>query len=316
MLTVLVATRNGAATLPRVLHSYTALYPPPGGWKVVVVDNGSDDDSPRIVRSFADRLPLVCVSEPRRGKNRALNRGLRELDGDLAVFSDDDTVPDPDWLRRLRDAADQRPEHAVFAGRICPLWETEPSEWVRQWVRLAPVFGVSDAGWDDGPCEPTRVWGPNMAVRAPVFARGHRFDEHRGPDGSSRYAMGGETEFVLRVTIAEGLACWYCKDARVRHIVPAAKMTRAWILRRAFRLGRCVYRESRQKAAAGRAHVVRDAPAIAGALARETFRLASASGFRDARGTFEARWELNLWIGCLFEALNPRRRHLGAGIRA
>ena len=43
MLTVLIATRNGAATLPRVLASYTQLEPPTGGWKLVVVDNGSTD---------------------------------------------------------------------------------------------------------------------------------------------------------------------------------------------------------------------------------------------------------------------------------
>jgi len=320
MLTVFIATHNGAATLPRVLASYTQLLRPKGGWKVVIIDNGSDDDSAHIARLFVDRLPLVCVSEPRRGKNRALNAGLRELEGDLAVFSDDDSLPDPDWLRQLRNAADRHPEYMVFGGCISPIWCARPDDWILEWVRMAPVFSVTDATWEEGPCDPTRVWGANMAIGAEPFLKGYRFDERLGPNGSATYAMGGETEFALRLTITEQLKCWYCKDARVRHMILPQKMTRAWILKRAFHLGRCVYRESRQKAAAGRPHVPRDAPTVCRQLARELVSLASARRTGDARRTFEARWQLNLWFGCLFEAVSarsePRRRRLDVGTQA
>lgn len=303
VLTVLIATRNGAATLPRVLASYTRLRPPDGGWRLVVVDNGSDDDSARIVRSFAGPLPLIPLAEPRRGKNRALNTGLRALEGDLAVFSDDDSLPDPDWLVQVRRAADRHPDYGVFGGPILPLWTTEPDDWIRQWVRIAPVFSVTDPAWAEGPCEPTRVWGANMAIRAELLAKGYRFDERLGPDGSRTYAMGGETEFTLRLTIAEAVKCWHCRDARVRHIIPSQSVTRGWILTRAFRLGRCVYRESRQKADAGRSHVPRGASTIGRQLARELVRLARAWTAVDAREMFDARWQLNLWLGCLFEAV-------------
>ena len=42
MLSVLMATRNGARSLPTVLDAYSRLEPPPGGWKLIIVDN---DDS-------------------------------------------------------------------------------------------------------------------------------------------------------------------------------------------------------------------------------------------------------------------------------
>jgi GT2 family glycosyltransferase len=314
VLTVLVATHNGAATLSRVLDSYARLRPPEGGWRLVVIDNGSEDGSARVARAFAGSLPLVTLSEPRRGKNRALNAGLRELRGDLAVFSDDDGLPDPSWLVQLRRAADAHPGYGIFGGPIEPLWIAEPDDWILRWVRLAPVFSVTDPAWGEGPCDPTRVWGPNMAIRAELFAKGYRFDERLGPDGSDTYAMGGETELTLRLAIAEGVRCWHCRDARVRHIVLPPQMTRASILRRAFRLGRCVYRESRQKAAAGRPHVPRGVRAIGRHLAREAVRLALAAAAADARQGFEARWELNLWLGCLFEAVGAPRppgiRHL------
>lgn len=303
MLTIFIATHNGAAALPRVLASYTRLQAPGGGWKLVVIDNGSDDGSADIVASFAHRLPLVCVSEPRRGKNRALNTGLRELEGDLAVFSDGDSLPDADWLVQLRTAADCHPDISIFGGAIRPLWAVPPHDWIVQWVRLPAVFGITDPACEEGPCEPTQVFGGNMAVRAEHFRAGCRFDERIGPTGASRYAMGGETELTLRLAIAERLQCWHCKAARVQHIIWPAMMTQAWILQRAFRLGRCVYRESRQKAAAGRPHVPRGTKEIGRGLVGAARSLALGSLRRDARRVFLGRWELNLWTGCLAEAV-------------
>ena len=317
MLTVFIATHDGAETLPRVLAAYCRLQPPPGGWKVVLIDNRSNDDSAGIARSFADRLPLVLAYEARRGKNRALNAGLAQLEGDLTVFSDDDTVPESDWLVRLRNAADRHPEYAVFGGNISPIWEVQPDDWILEWVRIGAVFAVTDATREDGPCDPTKVWGPNMAVRAEWFRNGYRFDESLGPNGSAAYSMGGETELTLRLTIAEQIKCWHSKDARVHHIVTARQLTKAWILKRAFHLGRCVYRESRQQAAAGRPHIPRSAASSCINLATALAGIASAKLSANARGVFEARWQLNLWLGCLFEALGspyePARPVLAVG---
>jgi len=306
MLTVFIATRNGAETLPRVLTAHTQLLAPPGGWKLVIIDNGSDDDSAAIATSFADRLPLVVHTDPRLGKNRALNRGLRELQGDLAVFSDDDALPEREWLIQLRTAADRQLAHGVFGGRILASWDEPPKDWVWEWVRFAPVYCVSDATRQDGPCEPTKVWGPNMAVRAEWFRKGHRFDERLGPNGSATYAMGSETEFTLRLAIAEQVHCWHCPGARVHHIIRPRQLSRAWVLRRAFRLGRCLRRESEQRARAGRPHVARDVPAICAGLTHGLVDLVSARRAADARRAFEARWQLNLWFGCLYQALGSR----------
>jgi glycosyltransferase involved in cell wall biosynthesis len=308
VLTVLIATHNGAETLPRVLDAYTRLDPPPGGWKLVVVDNGSDDASPAVVASYANRLPLLLVHEPRRGKNRALNRGLRELEGDLAVFSDDDSLPAADWLVRLRAAADAHPEYGIFGGRIVPHWDAPTAAWIRESRRAAPLYGASDPTLSAGPCDPTTVWGPNMAIRTVWFHAGYRFDERIGPNRSPTYAMGGETELTMRLAFAEQVRCWHCAEARVDHIVRARQLTRAWMLRRAFHLGRCVRRESEQRARAGRSHVPRGAAAIGRGLARSVAGLAAARRTADAQRAFDARWELNLWLGCLYEAIGTRYR--------
>jgi L-malate glycosyltransferase len=306
VLTVFIATHNGGRTLPRVLDAYTQVLPPPGGWKLVVIDNASDDDTAQVLASYVDRLPLQPVSEPRRGKNRALNRGLRELEGDLAVFSDDDALPERDWLVQLCAAADQHPECGAFGGHILPAWDVPPDEWVREWVPAEPAFGILEAAREDGPCDPTKIWGSNMVVRAKWFRRGHRFDERVGPNGSSTYAMGSETEFLLRLALREHVACWHCAAARVHHIIGPRQMTRAFVFTRAFQLGRCVRRESTQRANAGLPYVPRGARAIWTGLIRALSKLARARRSADARRAFEARWEFTVWVGCLYEALGSR----------
>ena len=57
-LTILFATRNGEHVLPRTLEAYCGLEAPSQAWKMVVVDNGSDDLTPAILKSFKKRLPL------------------------------------------------------------------------------------------------------------------------------------------------------------------------------------------------------------------------------------------------------------------
>src|SRR5690349_22305863 len=287
-----MATNNGGETLPRVLAAHTRMESPPGGWKLVVIDNASDDDSAAIVAGFADRLPLRLLHEPRRGKNHALNLGLREIEGDLVVCTDDDAVPDPDWLVRMRAAADAHPDYDIFGGRILPHWDEEPAPWIRETVPAGPVFGVSEPGTQDGACDPTRVWGPNMAIRADWFRKGYRFDDRVGPNRSRVYAMGSETELTLRLSIAERVRCWHCAAARVHHIIRRQQLTRSWILRRAFRLGRCVRRESEQCARGGQPHVRRDAARISRELASAVATFARAVPAADQQRMFQARWNI------------------------
>jgi len=230
-LTVLFSTFNGEATLPRMLEALGAAEVPRGGWKIVAVDNGSTDRSLGILKSAQRRLPLTVVSEPRRGKSRGLNAGLPLVEGDLVVLTDDDVVPEPDWLTRFRRIADDRTEYDVFGGAIYPVWPGEPPAW----IRCAPKGHFAWTDFADGPAKPTQIWGPNMAVRSRLLA-GRRFREGIGPDGAARYATGMETEFVLRLSRA-GCRCWHSRDVVVGHIIEPRQLTFEWLMQRTLNHG-------------------------------------------------------------------------------
>jgi L-malate glycosyltransferase len=236
VLTVLFATRNGARTLLPVLTAYTRLQAPAGGWKLVVVDNGSTDDSALILARFQDCLPLTSITELKPGKNAALNAGLSHTEGDLVVLTDDDAVPRQDWLVRLREAADLNSGFAIFGGVVAPRWDSEPPPWLLTWVPLGPTYTVSDPALTEGPVDGSYVFGPNMAVRAQVFHAGLRFDPEIGPTNSQTYAMGSETDFVLRAA-ETGARAWFVRSAVVEHIVRTSQMQPSWIIKRARRFG-------------------------------------------------------------------------------
>ncbi len=299
MLTVLLATRNRASILRDALEAYCQLEAPPLGWKLVVVDNGSTDQTPEVLASFRGRLPLHYVSEPTLGKNHALNAGLGLAEGDLIVFTDDDAFPRADWLKQLRKAADSQSEYSIFGGAVVPRWEISPPVWI-EWAHLSPTFTITDPSQPEGPITSSLVYGPNMAIRASIFGSGIRFDPAIGPRGSD-YPMGSETELLLRLEL-QGHKAWRVRGAVVEHFVRQGQLNKAWVFKRAIRFGRGLQRLGHKQLFPDPKlwgdvprHLFRDFP-------REVFLMAAAWVFCRRDAVFRARWRLNILWGKAIEA--------------
>jgi len=299
MMTVLMATRNGAAWLRETLEAFAGLQPPEGGWKLVVVDNGSTDSTAEVIRGFERSLPLTVLHQPRPGKNAALNLGLAEVEGDLVVFTDDDVLPDADWLVALRAAAAEYPGFGVFGGSIQPRWPYEPPRWILELVPLGLVYSLT-VERSDGPCDSDWIWGPNMMVRAGLLADGHRFDETVGPDGTAEYRMGSETTFTKQLA-EHGARCRHVAAARVRHMIRPFQMDRRWIIGRAFRAGRGYWQPGRVTIFGIPRHILRELGEAGGRRVLAELR-------RNARERFQASWDLSFWRGVLYEAWRNRAR--------
>ena len=300
MLTVLVATRNGEHTLPRALTAYCQLVPPAGGWKLIIVDNGSIDRTKQIIQSFVSRLPLTYLFEASAGKNAALNAGLNQVEGDLVVFTDDDTLPRPDWLVEIRRAADAHPSFSIFGGTVIPCWDIPPESWVTSWVQMGPVFTLTDSTWKEGPIEAVSVFGTNMAIRTALFQAGHRFDVRIGPR-AGQYPMGSETELTLRLERA-GAKAWYCKEATVEHIIRDFQVKRSWILRRGIRYGRGRYRLLIEEQNVHRKKVFGIPGYLIRELPKKGFEVIRAKLLGDPAQIFEKRWVFNYLLGQAIEA--------------
>jgi glycosyltransferase involved in cell wall biosynthesis len=297
MLTVLIPTHNGAQTLPQVLGAFCKLVPPPGGWRLVVVDNGSTDRTRDIVMSFRSSLPLAYVFEPRLGKSFAQNTGLGKTAGELVVFTDDDALPKSDWLLQLRLAADSQPSFSIFGGSIVPHWATPPENWI---LKLdGSILAITDPTWEEGPIPAPRIYGPNMAVRSEILAAGYTFNTSLGPVGSC-YRMGEDTDFLQRIGQA-GYKAWYCKKAVVAHMISRDQMTKTWVLRRAVPLGRANYRREFRDSPMSPALLLGIPRYILREILTRAVRLGCAKFSKDADAVFLERWQLSYLVGRAIE---------------
>jgi glycosyltransferase involved in cell wall biosynthesis len=112
MISVVIPTYNAGRWLAESLDSILAQSVPPG--EVVVVDDGSTDDSRDVLAAYRDRVEVV--SGEHGGLAAARNLGLSVARGDWIAFQDADDVALPDRLARLQAHLAATPDaDAVFA---------------------------------------------------------------------------------------------------------------------------------------------------------------------------------------------------------
>jgi glycosyltransferase involved in cell wall biosynthesis len=92
LLSAVVCTYNRAELLARVLESLCRQSLPREQFEVVVMNDGSTDDTEDIVRSFEGKLPLRSLFQRNAGLAAAKNHGLFASRGDFVLFLDDDDV--------------------------------------------------------------------------------------------------------------------------------------------------------------------------------------------------------------------------------
>lgn len=157
LISVIVPAHNAAASLPAALASVQAAHTEEVPLELVVVDDGSTDDTAAVARQAGAR----CVSQPNAGAASARNSGVRQARGELLAFIDADDL----WAPRrslAREAALLHEQAAELCWGLTQLIRCLPegeSAYARPW--RPPLFGsvlVTRRGFEHvGPlCEQLR----------------------------------------------------------------------------------------------------------------------------------------------------------------
>jgi glycosyltransferase involved in cell wall biosynthesis len=231
---VVVCTYNRAPSLRVTLAALDAQVVPAAlRWELIVVDNGSTDDTARVVQAFAAsaRIPVRYWREQQPGLSRARNAALPLAQGRVLAFTDDDVRPAPGWVAAV-DAVTRETGADVLGGQILPEWEAPPPAWLSRRPRLWSYLTVLD---HDAPAVlagahgvPT-VWGANMAARREVLADLRGFDPRRGVIGTTLH--GGEDLDMVTRALAAGYRAVYDPRVVVAHRVGPERMRRRYLSR-------------------------------------------------------------------------------------
>ena len=171
---LIICTRDRCRKLARHLESLR-LITFERNWEIVVVDNGSVDETDFVVREFIGTAPapVSFAFEPKPGKSNALNRALGISRGKIIVFTDDDCYPARDFLRRVWSAFEDS-SVGYITGRILLHDPEDAPETINESItpRIFPGRHY---------LRPGTVMGANMAFRRQVLIDIGGFDPLFGP---------------------------------------------------------------------------------------------------------------------------------------
>ena len=229
LVTVAICTWNRAASLRRALGSLALLEIPDGvRLELLVIDNGSSDDTPAVLSEHASALPLRSLAEPKPGLSHARNRAAAEARGELILWTDDDVEVEPAWLAAYAEASDRHPDASFFGGATLPRFEQTPPAWIAaSWEQLADTWAIRVLPPEPAPIDPSRLpVGANFAIRAELQRR-HAYDPRLGRRGGE--LMGGEETALMRELLADGRSGWWVPAARVHHAIPPERLTESYL---------------------------------------------------------------------------------------
>lgn len=234
---IVVCTYNRAESLRDTLRALQALQADPGRrWEVIVVDNNSKDHTKAVVEEVQRGWPLLRYAfEGAQGLSHARNHGIGCARGAVILFTDDDVLPEPDWLETTL-AGLARYGADACGGFIAPIWESPPPAWLTE--RFYGFLAVRTDRTDDHPVTPDTPppFGANMAFRRQVFDRVGLFDTSRGRKGAV-LASGEDGEMFERL-LAAGMKVVFLGGSRVHHKVESFRTTKRYFRRWRFQTSR------------------------------------------------------------------------------
>lgn len=229
-ITALIVSHNRARNLRRCLESLQRSEDR-GKVEVVVVDNGSTDESPDMESDFPG---VRFIRIPRNfGLTKALNIGVRSATGEFILLLHDDTEVAPDTLRVLASVLGSRPE----IGAACPLLVDEGGAPAPQ-IRSLPTPQRPFAPWQ--PADPEAgeqtveyALGAALMLRSFFLRAMRQIDERYGLYGS-------DAELCAQVRRA-GKKILLIPSARVTHHAEPASSPSPALRSADFRLGLSAY---------------------------------------------------------------------------
>ena len=173
----------------------------------------------------------VLFYEGERGLSAARNVGIKQANGDIIAFVDDDVLLYPDWAEKMVKAYGDEATIGV-TGQAFPLWEDTSMAWFPKefyWI-------ISCTAWDaeDHIKEVRNAWGMNMSFKREAFEKAgvfsNEFGFHKGP-------MAEDNEFSLRVKEKTGKKIIYVPDVKLWHRVHKYRLSGKFIKERSYWIG-------------------------------------------------------------------------------
>lgn len=202
---VVIPVLNGSKTISECLQSLVVQDYPEKRYEIIVVDNGSTDDTTDLVHAFRSRV--ILLDEPMPGPGAARNTGVRAARHDLIAFTDADCFPILAWLRCLVEHKRAHPDTDFVGG---PILAQNPA---------CPAQRYAERLFDQQESLTRARWP--YAITANLLIPKERLYEFGLFDHTCR--LGEDVDLSYRAALNHGATFAFARQAMVRHANPATK---------------------------------------------------------------------------------------------
>ena len=243
-LSVVVPTLNRKNSLKTTLNSIAKQTLPQSEFEVIVVDNGSTDETETVVKSFHPKIKnfqYLYTVEP--GLHVGRHLGLKKSKSSILVYTDDDIEAFPGWLAAIKDTFKEDKKTCLVGGKNLPKFEVDPPVWLKEiWSKKSKYgkaysyLSISDLGNKVKKINPYYIWGCNFSVRKSILIESEGFHPDGMPSGLTKYRGDGES-YIARFVLSKGYKSIYNPQASIFHLISKEKMTIDYLCKKAYMAG-------------------------------------------------------------------------------
>lgn len=227
---VIIPTLNQSTKLKQCLFHLSELFFNTDLFEILVVDNGSTDDTKEVSLLFQDKIKnlryLFCKSP---GLMAARHMGCDMAKGEILCYIDDDSLVTKNWLKGISESFTD--EDVMIVGGPCiPKYEKEPPHWVEyfwsetEYGRYNTFLSLLNFGSSSLFMSPMYVFGCNFSIRKKIFLE---YDGTYPDYFDERYRQfqgNGESGLSLKLYNA-GYLAMYNPLAKIDHLIPNTRLT-------------------------------------------------------------------------------------------
>ena len=233
-LTVAIPTYNGESRLPQVLEKLRSqINSDRISWEILIVDNNSKDNTAKVIQEYQttwpSTIPLRYCFEPEQGAAFARLLAVREANGELIGFLDDDNLPAPDWVAQAYSFAQTHPKAGAFSGQIHGDFEVKPPE---NFERIQAFLAIREHGPTPHLFEPENLRLPpaaSLIVRKKAWCESVPSRPILTGKLPGVMVQGDDYEPLLYLHKA-GWEIWYHPNLHTYHQIPHWRLEKDYLL--------------------------------------------------------------------------------------
>jgi glycosyltransferase involved in cell wall biosynthesis len=230
---IVICTYNGSTRLPETLRHLAVQKIDPGiPWEVVVIDNGSKDESGAIAKKEWEKYgaPTVLIVEylAKPGLNGARELGISRARYEYVILCDDDNWLNPSYVQAAFEIMGSNEKIGVLGGNGRLVFEADPPLWLIE----SRLFAAGRQASESGKVASNRVYGASCVLRKSAYQEmkqegfGLTLPDRTG----TKLLSGGDHELCYLVALA-GYDIWYDDRLTFDHFIQADRMSWSYNLR-------------------------------------------------------------------------------------